>query len=416
MYSQQENIDEVGSNKKRSRLGFGAGLGVGLIIGAIAVAISIFILVGKIDDLHKYDSELLDNNAKLKIKMLSQLIDNYYYDYKDEPTSVQDMRESMYKGMVDSLDDIYSEYYTAEEIQEELLDAQGIYYGVGAYISIGEDNYPVFVRIMRDTPAEEVGLRDGDIIVQVDDESTYGFSLEETVSRVKGEEGTVVHITVYREGEEDYLEFDVTRRAIEQVSVGGELLDDGVGYIQITAFENGTSKQFAYEYEELRKKRIKGLIIDLRSNTGGLVDSVVDIARQILPEGVIVYEKDKKGNRTEFTCDGANEIDIPLVLLVNEYSASASEILTGAVKDYGIGTIVGKKTFGKGIVQSTRSLSDGSAVKLTTSAYFSPNGINIQGTGIEPDVEAEFDGDKYYNEGQDIQLDKAIEVLQEMMK
>jgi len=307
-------------------------------------------------------------------------------------------------------------YYSAEEIQQELLDKKGVYYGIGAYISIGEDMYPYFPKIMEDTPAEAAGLRIGDVIVKIDDESAYNLALEEVVSRVKGDLGTTVHLTIYREGEDDYLEFDIERAEVEKTSVVHEMLDNKIGYIGITGFESATVNQFYDAYDELANKGMKGLIIDLRGNTGGLVVSVIDICRRFLPEGIIVYEEDKNGVRKDYTCDGTNEIDIPLVILVNEYSASASEILTGAVRDYEIGTIVGKKTFGKGIVQSTRSLPDGSAIVLTESAYFSPKGINIQGKGIEPDVEVDFDADAYYNDGYDNQLEKAIEVMQEKLK
>jgi carboxyl-terminal processing protease len=248
----------------------------------------------------------------------------------------------------------------------------------------------------------------------VDGEDMYGQDSSYVVSKIKGEEHTYVTISVLRDGETDPIDISVERRKIESPTVEYEMYDDGMAYIQITEFDLVTTSQFEEAYEQAKNDGMKGLIIDLRSNPGGNLSTVCDIARDILPKGLIVYTEDKYGKREEYTCDGKNEIQVPLVVLTNGYSASASEILAGAVKDYGIGKLVGTTTYGKGIVQKVINLSDGTAVKLTVSSYFTPAGNNIHKIGIEPDVEVEFDAD-LYKEGTDNQLEKAKEVLAEMM-
>ncbi|MCR5594445.1 MAG: S41 family peptidase [Lachnospiraceae bacterium] len=403
-------MEENGNNNKVS---FRSGLLFGLTIGlTVALIVGIFAVV-KIKSISNALGSVLDLKTASKISVISKVIDDCFYDYDDRKLTVDDMRDGLYRGIVSSMDDKYAEYYSKEELEQEIIDNQGIYYGIGAYISLGEDDYPFLSGIMADTPAEKAGLRAGDVLVKVDDESTYGMTLDDVVSRVKGDDGTVVHLTIYREGENDYLEIDVTRGAVETLSVGYDMLENDIGYIQIVRFEQATVNQFTEAYEYIKENDAEGLIIDLRSNPGGLVSSVVGIADQILPEGLVFYELDAQGNRKEYRCEGDNAIDIPLVVLVDGYSASASEILSGAIRDHGIGTLVGEKTYGKGIVQDVKQLSDGSAVKLTVSAYYLPGGDNIQGTGIEPDVTVELDVDAYYDEGIDTQLDKAIEVMNE---
>lgn len=415
-----ENAPEVNQSKEGNKTkGFGAGLGLGLIIGATVLILGLIVEGIFLTKKLSWESAVLDRTTAQKIALIKDTIDKYYYDYDAEevtPTTVEDMRVAILDGIVTSLNDPYSDYYTAEELEAAIVSNQGYYYGVGAYISEGTDGYPFFSGIMSETPAEEVGLRDGDIIIAIDDVSAYGMSLEETVSRVKGDNGTVVHLTIARTGESDYLEFDVTRGPVASVTVASKMLDDSIGYIGIEEFDGVTVDQFNEALTELKGQGAKGIILDLRSNLGGLVNSAVEIARRILPEGVVVYEMDVNGKRRDYYCDGENELDIPLVVLVNQYSASASEILAGAIKDYEKGTLVGVTTFGKGIVQDTKMFSDGSALKLTISAYYSPKGINIQGTGIVPDVIAELDIDKYYDERIDTQLNKAIDVIKEQIK
>lgn len=355
----------------------------------------------------------ITNELVQKLRTLESAIDVYYYQ---EGLDYEAMQTGILSGLVDSLNDPYSEYYTKEELKKVTEDNEGIYYGIGAYVSMDTTlAMPKISGIIADTPAEEAGLRENDVIAAVGDVSTYQMTTQEAVSYIRGEEGTKVELTIYREGEPDYLYFSVERRKVESPSVNSEMKGD-IGYLQITSFDDVTVHQFTDAYDELKKQGMKGLIIDVRSNPGGLLTSVLEISRQILPKGLIVYTEDKYGQKNEYTCDGKNEIDIPLVVLINGNSASASEILAGAVQDYGIGTIVGTTTYGKGVVQNIFGLSDGSAVKLTISNYFTPNGNNIHGIGIIPDVEVELDADKYYDEDVDTQIEKAIEILNEKIK
>lgn len=343
-----------------------------------------------------------------KLKLLEDTIGKYYLESVDEQT----LEKGVYDGLVKALGDPYSVYYSAEELKELQDKTEGIYYGIGAYIGIDADtSLPRLTGIIEGTPAQESGLRAGDLLYKVDGEEVQGLELTQVVSKVKGEEGTTVHLTIIREGESDYLEIDVVRRKVESPTVNQKMLDNNIGYIQITEFDTVTLDQFTEALAVCRGSGMKGLILDLRGNPGGNLNTVCDIAREILPKGLIVYTEDKNGKRTEYTCDGTNQIKDPLVVLVDSGSASASEILAGAIKDYGIGTLVGTTTFGKGIVQRIISLSDGSAVKLTVSNYYTPNGNNIHKIGIAPDIEEKFDGEAYYNDGVDNQLNKAIEVM-----
>lgn len=343
-----------------------------------------------------------------KLKLLEDTIGKYYLESVDEQT----LEKGVYDGLVKALGDPYSVYYSAEELKELQDKTEGIYYGIGAYIGIDADtSLPRLTGIIEGTPAQESGLRAGDLLYKVDGEEVQGLELMQVVSKVKGEEGTTVHLTIIREGESDYLEIDVVRRKVESPTVNQKMLDNNIGYIQITEFDTVTLDQFTEALAVCRGSGMKGLILDLRGNPGGNLNTVCDIAREILPKGLIVYTEDKNGKRTEYTCDGTNQIKEPLVVLVDSGSASASEILAGAIKDYGIGTLVGTTTFGKGIVQRIISLSDGSAVKLTVSNYYTPNGNNIHKIGIAPDIEEKFDGEAYYNDGVDNQLNKAIEVM-----
>lgn len=353
---------------------------------------------------------VVSEETEKKLSAIEDVIEEYYY--QDADIDVDAMTEGMYAGMVSALGDPYSVYYTEEEWEELMRDTEGIYYGIGAYLMIDQTTTLGKISgVIENTPAQEAGLRENDLLYEVDGESTAGMELSEIVSRVKGEEGTTVHFTVYRDG--DYLEVDVERRKIEAPTVKYEILKNNIGYIQITEFDDVTTDQFTEALAVVKGAHAKGLILDLRGNPGGSLDVVVDIARQILPKGLIVYTEDKYGEREEYNCDGRRQLDMPLVVLVNGNSASASEILAGAVKDYKIGTLVGTTTFGKGIVQRILPLTDGTALKLTISAYYTPNGNNIHGVGVEPDVVCEFDSDAYYDEGVDNQLEKAIEVLGE---
>lgn len=397
---------EQGNKKRGSFLsGIAVGLAVALLISG-ATYFAIWMANDKQSEESAVDKELYE-----KLQLLEETVKYYYY--KDDVTN-EDMENGIYKGLVSALNDPYSEYYSPEELTDLMEQTEGVYYGIGAYVSI--DTATTLTKIsgvIDGAPAQEADLRANDIIYEVDGTSTYGLSLNEVVALIKGEEGTQVILTIIRDGEADYLEIPVERRKVESPTVNYEMLDDVTGYIQITEFDDVTVDQFADALATVKGSGMEKLILDLRANPGGSLTAVVDIARMLLPEGMIVYTEDKYGHRTEYTCDGTRELDMPMVVLVDMNSASASEILAGAIKDYGAGTLVGTTTFGKGIVQQIIPLSDGSAIKVTISSYYTPSGQNIQDVGIEPDVECEFDGELYYNSENpvDTQLEKAKEII-----
>ncbi len=352
-----------------------------------------------------YDSKLINETVASKIGTLEAVIDKYYLnDY-----TVEDLETGIYRGMIDSLGDKYGVYYTVEEIKKAREDSTGMFGGIGALISYDEvANYCIIAGTTEGSPADRAGLREGDYIVKVDDMDAQGIMSSEIVTYVRGEVGTTVHLVVKRKGVPEPIAVDIVRDIIETTSVYSEMKEDNIGYIGVTEFDSVTSDQFVEALATLKGQGARGIILDLRSNLGGNLETACEIARNIIPEGVIVYTIDKYGNRKEYTCDGEHELDLPMVVLTNQYSASASEVLTGAIKDYGKGRIVGTTTYGKGIVQTVVPLSDGSAVKLTTSSYYTPNGVCIHGTGIDPDVEVELDTDAYYESGADNQLDAGI--------
>ena len=425
---------ENGGKKTQDKSGkfFWGGLFTGLIMSLLVVS-SVYV-VNRIQYAHKsgqtvglhtreesqentdgesVTGEAVNEDTVAKMKVIENVIDTYFYK---EDVDKDAMVDGIFKGMVESLGDPYSEYYSKEELESLYQDSFGVSSGGGAYVSLDTTTGLAKVSgIIADSPAEEADLRAEDIIYKVDDVDVTGMSLQETVSLIKGDENTTVKLTLIRDGKE--IEKEVTRRKVESPTVKFEMLDDGMAYIQITEFDTVTVDQFTEAMAMARGNDMKGLILDLRSNPGGNLSSVVSIAKQMLPKGLIVYTEDRDGNREEYSCDGSKELDVPMVVLVNGNSASASEILAGAIKDYGIGTLVGTTTFGKGIVQRPIELSDGSAVKLTISSYYTPNGINIHGIGIEPDVECEFDSERYYSdEAYDNQLEKAKEVLLQKME
>ena len=398
-------------------VGFAATL---LVVGGIFIAFQIHRIVTVKDDVSaqvSYDEGSAVNAQTIKkLQLLEDTVKENFY--LSEVTNEQ-LEDGMYRGLMEALDDPYSEYYTAEELNELTEQTQGIYYGIGAYVSMDSDtNLPKISGVIEGAPAADVDLRANDIIYEVDGVSTAGKTLTESVSMIRGEAGTTVDLTIVRQGAGDYLHVTVERAKEESPTVKYEMLDDNMAYIQIVEFDDVTIDQFTDALATVKGSDMKGLILDLRGNPGGSLDAVVQIARKLLPEGMIVYTEDKAGKRTEYTCDGKTPLEVPLVVLVDMNSASASEILAGAIQDYGIGTLVGTTTFGKGIVQQIMPFTDGSAIKITISAYYTPNGRNIHGTGIEPDVECEFDGDAYYNSDTpvDNQLEKAKEVLKDLMK
>lgn len=352
---------------------------------------------------------VLDKETVYKLQSLEDGIDQYYLNEVDE----ESIRDSLYHGLVDGLGDPYSTYYSPEELQKMMEATTGIYYGIGAYISYdSEKDYCKVSKCMDGSPAEEAGLQPDDIIVEVDGKEMYKVQNSEIVTYIKGPEHTTVELTIYREGEMDYLHFTLERRKIETPTVGYEMYDNKIAYIQIAEFDEVTTDQFKDYLSQAEEEGMKGLIIDLRDNPGGSVQTVVAIGNELLPKGLVVYTEDKNGKRKEYSSSGNHQIQVPLVVLVNGDSASASEILAGAIKDYGVGTILGTTTFGKGIVQKIFSLTDGSALKLTISHYYTPKGNDIHKIGIVPDEELEFDRDAYLEDGTDNQLERAKEIIQ----
>lgn len=397
---------------EKSRKGWGLfvlGLVIGLLVALIITSIIFRQSVSVSED------SLLDSRVLEKIEALENIIHNRFY--LSEMTD-EELEEGIYRGIMYALNDPYSEYYTEEELSQLMEQAEGVYYGIGAYVGLDEEtSLPKISGVIEGTPAEEADLRPGDLVYKVDDEATYGLSLTDATALIKGPEGTEVTLTIIRDGESDYLEVTLPRRKVESPTVDFEMLDEETAYIRITEFDDVTVDQFAEALAMAKGSGMKGLILDLRANPGGSLNAVVEIARMLLPEGLIVYTEDKAGQRSEYSCDGTRQLEVPLVVLIDGNSASASEILSGAIQDYGLGTLVGTTTFGKGIVQQVIAMGDGSAIKLTISSYFTPNGRNIHGTGIEPDVICEFDGEAYYGteDHYDNQLEKAKEVLRGLM-
>lgn len=423
MEMEEINGQAVYVKKKKDFSGFGVGFLCGLFAMLIVVCgILIAIRINnksesigengskeELREIEVTEGSAINYDLVNKLQTLEYIVHKYYY--KDDITAEQ-LNEGIYRGLLESLDDPYSQYYTEDEFRDLMESTEGIYYGIGAYVTTDkETGLPKISSVIPNTPAEEAKLRANDILYEVDGESTYGLSLEETVALIKGEENTQVLLTIIRDSEE--LQITAIRRKVETPTVEHEMLDNGMGYLQILEFDEVTVDQFSDAYQSLQDQQMKGLILDLRSNPGGSMDAVVEIARMLLPEGLVVYTEDRNGSRREYECDGSHEIDIPLVVLIDMNSASAAEILAGAIKDYGKGTLIGTTTFGKGIVQQIVPLKDGSAIKVTVSSYYTPKGVNIHGIGIEPDIEVEFDGETYYSteDNYDNQLEKAKEVL-----
>lgn len=422
---EQDNIQVRKESTKKN--GFLWGLVTGVLLMAVFCCVTLLIFTfqakksaeSKQKENQQYTLVRLDNNGPItpvvleKMQNVMELIHRRFY--LDEVTDEQ-LLDGMYKGMVAALEDPFSEYYTVEELQKLLSDTSGVYYGIGAYVSIDQTyNMTKVSGVIAGSPAEEAKLRANDIIYEIDGVSTYEMSLDEAVKLIKGDEGTETVLTIIRDGET--LKVPIVRRKVESPTVNSEMLPQNMGYLQIVQFDDVTPGQFKLALDGLKEQGMKGLILDLRANPGGTLDGVVDIAGQILPEGLIVYTEDKEGKRNEYYSDGKGELQIPIVVLVDMNTASAAEILSGAIQDYEKGTIIGTTTYGKGIVQSVISLPDDSAVKITVSAYYTPKGRNIHKLGIEPDIVCEFDADAYYGEEAfDNQLEKAKEVLTEKMK
>lgn len=354
-------------------------------------------------------SSVLDRHSIEKLDELYSLIDKTYIEDVDK----EELQEGLYKGLLESLDDPYSVYYTREEFAQMMEDTSGTFEGIGAYLTQDPDTQVIsVVKPIKDSPAEAAGILADDVLVEVDGEDITGQDLNLVVSKLRGPKGSEVNVGIYREGEKDVITFSIVRDEINTLSVDYKMLDDDIGYIVISEFADATAEQFNEAYDDLDARGMKSLIIDLRSNGGGYVDVSVEIADKLVKEGVIVSVKDKHGLSYKYEDKGdENYLRVPCVLLVDGNTASASEILTGALRDYELATIIGTKTFGKGITQNIMPLDDGSGVKITGSRYYTPDGENIHGVGIEPDIEVELDYDLYKEEGIDNQLEAAIDYL-----
>lgn len=368
---------------------------LGLVIATVICTnlVQIFVLKGVF-----ISRDLYEQYKKFdKLVVLENIIETDYYQEVDEDNLVLGAA----KGLMSSLQDPYSEYYTKEEFKLLKEQTLGSFVGIGIYMTNNDNDNIVIESVIKNHPAEKSGLKAGDIILKVDGEKVTASKSTLAASKIKGKAGTYVTLTIQR----DKKEFDVKVKREEIVieSVKSEVKEDNIGYITITSFDKNTYKEFKTAVTSLQKKNVDSLIIDLRNNPGGLLDVCVDIADYLLGEGTIVYTKNNQGEKEYYKSD-KNKIDLPIVVLINENSASASEILTAAIVDNKAGIAIGTTSYGKGLVQSFSEFKDGTGYKLTTAQYYTPNGNYINKQGIKPNIE-EKDPNK--------QLDRAIKYLKE---
>lgn len=387
-----------------------------IIFTAVVTAIATAAVMGAAGYAVIYKTSSIDKFEK-KISMINSYLESsYIYDYDEDA-----LAEAAVTGYVDGLDEPYTHYYTPEEFETYNENLQDSYVGIGVVVGLNESDQIEVVAPFEGSSAYEAGVRPGDILFAVDGEE-FGNRMEDAVAKIKnGAEGTSVNITFLRGGER--IDLTIERRRVSSESVTSELLDGNIGYMRISAFntadegnDQNTYTEFLENYRSLTEQGAEKLIIDLRDNPGGALDVVCDIADTILPEGLITYIEYKDGTRDEYKSDD-DEIDMPMAVLINENSASASEVLTGALKDYGKATVIGKTSYGKGVVQSVIPFRDGSGMSLTIARYYSPDGVCIHGTGIEPDIDVDMPEEyaNYYASSvprdEDTQLQKAIETL-----
>lgn len=350
-----------------------------------------------------------DASSEEKLSVLKGLIDENYIGDVDEEA----LEEGIYKGYIQGLEDPYSVYYNEEETKDLYETTEGEYSGIGAILSQDlESGVITLVQIYEGSPAAKAGLKDNDILTKVGDIEVTGMDLSEVVTYIKGEKGTDVDLTVLRGEDAEEITVTATRDTVEAQTVKYEMLEGQTGYLSVSEFDSVTYAQYEEALNKLTDQGMTGLIVDLRNNPGGNLNTVCEMLDMVLPKGTIVYTEDKDGKRETATSDDEHQINVPMVVLVNGNSASASEIYAGAIQDYGIGKIVGTQTYGKGVVQQIFDLGDGTSVKLTIAEYFTPNGRSIDGEGITPDVEVEYEADENNPEA-DNQLEKALEVMKE---
>lgn len=396
-------------------VGAGAMFIICLFIGGVGIGILSFsdIFHSSTENNETYESGVVTEETLKKIEEIQEIIDRdyLYIDDVDKET----IQDAIIHGYVAGLKEPYSVYYSAEEAKELFETTSGTFGGIG--VGIQQDRTTgliTFTTIYKNAPGEKAGFKSGDIVYKVNGEDVSAQDLDTVVSKIRGEIGTTVEITVLRGDSRKEYTAKATRALIENSTVVHEMKDNKVGYIQITGFEDVTYKQFEKAMTELKSEGMKSLVIDLRNNPGGNLSTVCEMLDLILPKGNIVSIKDRSGNAQSFSSDSNTILDVPLVVLINGFSASASEIFAGAVQDYEIGTIVGTTTYGKGVVQNVYQLKDGTALKITSSEYFTAKGRNIHGKGIEPDVKIEYKYDEA-NPNADNQLEKALEILKKGM-
>lgn len=415
-----------GELKKGSKRGVLFGALLGALVASVVFSMTSILVRGSIFSIPIANKQaftasadpkaLPDGVFNQKLKHIKKLIDsNFIFDYKD--SSIQD---GILKGMLEALDDPYSQYYTADEFKAAMEQYDGAYSGIGAVISLSKDGKTASINsVYPNSPAEKAGMLAGDIIKEIDGkEIKIGMKLEEIVKLIKGPKGSKVEITVKREGSKKEITLTAIRDEIKVQTVYDDIFEKNIGYLRVIEFSGNTSAEFRKAYHALEKKGAKYMIVDLRDNPGGSFSTVCEMLDGFLSDGTIVYTEDKQGNREYVEADNKVEYKLKMVVLVNGNSASASEIFSGAVKDRGLGTLVGETTYGKGIVQNTIPLSDGTAIKLTISRYYTASGKEIHQKGIEPDIkiiyrQPKIVKDKKYTYKDDNQILRAIKVLKE---
>lgn len=380
--------------------------------GTFVAANTVAISMGSKVVIAKEDFESVKSMEKLL--SLKEYIKGYYVEGAEDNKLI----EGAIKGMFESLGDPYSVYMSKEEFKNFNESTKGTYGGIGVIVTRSEDGYVTVVAPIEDTPGERAGLKTNDKIIKVDDKDIIGIDLEAAVSMMKGKKGTQVTLTVMRDDVKEPQVFKITREEIVLKTVKSNVMDNNIGYIRISMFDEDTGSEFKKALNGLKEKNIKGLVLDLRQNPGGFINQCVEVADELLDEGLIVYTEDKAKNREDYKSK-SGKLNVPFVVLIDEGSASASEIVSGAIKDRKAGLLIGTKSFGKGLVQSIEQLKDGSGMKLTTQKYYTPNGISINKIGIQPDIEVKApetrDGQKP-EDVKDVQLDRAVEELLKQVK
>lgn len=392
-------------------------LAIGMCTGCSWQTVKDKIMTGTSTEAPEQEKEFSMKDVEDKVEEIQKLIDDNFYFSTEEA----ELDQGIYKGLMESLDDPYSVYYTKEEFAQLQEETSGEYVGVGVQVTQDPETMLITVtKVFKGGPAEEAGMLKGDVLSAVGDWQLNGEDVGDVVDKIKGAAGTTVEVTVYRESIRDYVELTMDRRMVENPTVIWEMLDHHVGYVQVTDFYDVTSTQYVQAIEELESQGMEALVVDLRDNPGGLLSAVVEMLDYMLPKGMLVYTENKDGKiESQLESTDKHVFDKPVAVLVNGYSASASEIYAGAMKDRGAATIVGTTTYGKGIVQRIFPLDDGSGIKLTVSKYFTPSGNDIHKVGIEPDVEIELPKElytkSYLGRDEDVQLKKAVEVLIQKM-